>query len=109
MNKKIKKELVFFNENADLLRNQYDPVAFGFEGVKGYSVIILVDSVNAHIHVQKDTYPTMFFEYSQNRNFYYVGGDGMASREMTKKEGKLFKCFIDKIYEKAKKDYEAWL
>ena len=109
MNKKIKKELIFFNENAELLRNNYDPVVFEFEGFNEYSIIIIVDPIYAHIHVQRDKSPELFFEYSKHNDFYYVGGKETFSREMTKKEKKLFKKFFNKVYDNAKKSYQSWL
>lgn len=104
----IKKELVLIEENADLLRNNYDPVIFEFNGYeKEYFVVIEFNPFS--IHVEKRDNAGLCFSYDEDSNKYYVSSKkSKLSREMDKDEEKIFKSFIDKIYERSEKSYASW-
>lgn len=107
MKKMIKQELNFINNNAELLINNYDPVIFEFDGYeKKYGVIMeFVPLFSIQIDVK--TEPEINFMFLEGTG-YYISIAKMESRKMDKNEEKIFKSFIDKIYQSSKDQHDSW-
>lgn len=104
MNDLILKEIIFVEENADLLRNNHDPVMFEIVGHQSkYCILMMFNPFCVHITINDDNNMVLSFD-----NRKYVVNYGWRYRKMTRKEKILFKSFIDKIYERSKKQHDSW-
>lgn len=105
MKELIKKELMFIEENADLLRNNYDPVIFDFEGYESkYLCIMEFSPFSIQINVRIE--PEICFLLSEKGKSRVV--IGRQSREMDEEEEKIFKSFIGKVYDRSKEQHDSW-
>jgi len=105
MKELIKKELMFIEENADLLRNNYDPVIFDFEGHEPkYLCIMEFAPFSMQINVRIE--PELCFLFSEKGKSKVV--ISRQSREMDEEEEKIFKSFIGKVYERSKNQHDSW-
>lgn len=107
MKKIIEKELNFINNNAELLRNNYDPVIFEFDGYEEKYCVIMEFVPLFSIQIDVKTEPEIHFMFLEGTG-YYISIAKMESRKMDKNEEKIFKNFIDKIYLTSKKQHDSW-
>lgn len=107
MKKIIEKELNFINNNAELLRNNYDPVIFEFDGYEEKYCVIMEFTPLFSIQIDLKTKPEMHFMFLEGEG-YNISIVGVESRKMNKNEEKIFKSFIDKIYQSSKDQHDSW-
>lgn len=106
MNKIIEKELNFINQNAELLKNNYDPVVFEFDGYEKKYFVTMDFEESFYIQIDVKNKPEIHFIFSEKEG-YNIVMDG-NSRKMNENEEKIFKNFLDKIYLNSKKQHDLW-
>lgn len=102
----IKEELVFIEKNADLLRNNYDPVIFEFKGFEEKYFCIMEFSPFS-IQIDIKTEPSIHFLFTEKEECIVIVKRS-ESRKMDEDEEEIFKRFIESIYERLKKQHDAW-
>lgn len=107
----IKEELVFIEKNADLLRNNYDPVIFEFKGFEEkYWCTMCFYPFCIQIDIQ--TKPSIHFLFTEKEGCIVIvkkiESIKFESRKMDESEEEIFKRFIKNVYERLKKEHDAW-